>query len=162
MSDILSDQSKTPTKGDAIEIFVRGKEVTCTVQMMAPGVVVIAKAPDGERIVAVPSRISENYWVDIHSPHDASKPFRWSHGDRQFEVGEFVDIDMQVDDDNVGKPKSVGVMRAEVLGVDAEGTRFRIRDCSLYADGEDQRLKEEKLASLMTSVTNAHVRGIDD
>ena len=161
MNATMNDRTKFLTKGDAIDIFARGADLRCTVEAMVPGRIVIAKTPDNELIVAVPSRLSRDRWVDIESPHDASKTISWSH-DRQFEVGELVEIDLQVDGEKGGERKTVGVMRGEVLGVDAGATRFGLRDCPLYADGDDRRLKEKMLAALMTTVTNCHVRGIDD
>ena len=162
MTESLNVPSKKLTKGDEIGIYARGAHLSCTVKATVPGGMVIALAPDGKHIVAVPSRLSENYWVDIRSPHDASRSIPWSHGDRQFEVGEFVEIHMQADGEKGTECKTVCVMQSKVVSVDAEATHFEAPDYPFSADGENRRLTPKELVALMKSVTHIHVRAIGD
>ena len=144
MNDILNDQSKRPTKGDAIKIDERGTILTCTVEMMLPMDIVVAKTPGGERILAVPGPTAESHWVQMQGDHDWNTPLP-SGGrleEKQLEVGQYVNIDLEFDDE--GKTIRFGVMRGKLVAVDEDGVkRFEIYSYSLYADG-DERLLPEK------------------
>ena len=145
MNDILNDQSKRPNKGDAIKIDVGGAILTCTVEMMLPRGAMVAKTPDGERILAVRSPTAESQWVKIQCNHDWNTPYqlpgRW---EMPYEVGVYVDINLEIDDGVGGKTTPFGVIRGKVVAVDEDGNkRFAIHSFSLYAD-EDDRLRHDK------------------
>ena len=144
MNDILNDQSKRPNKGDAIKIDVGGAILTCTVEMMLAVGGMFAKTPDGERIFAVPGPTAESHWLQMQGDHDWNTPLP-SGGrleEKQLEVGQYVNIDLEFDDE--GKTIRFGVMRGKLVAVDEDGVkRFEIYSYSLYADG-DERLRHKK------------------
>ena len=160
MTNNVYDQSKTLTKGDPIDIVVDGEELGCTVEVMIGGLTVVAKTPDDELVVAIPSRISADHWVDIHSEYDAFKSMSWSQ-DRNFEVGELVEIDMQVDGEKGGERKTVLVLQSTVIEAGAGVNRFAAPDYP-SADGEGRQVTQEEIDALMGSATHFHVRAIGD